>query len=467
MILIGKINADKFKSNIENNAKGTTESKGEEDFPMIVIVDGYTFEVQANGTIEEVKGLTIQSSVEMVKGQTKELTATLSKDITGEIKWNIEDGNVAELSTTTGNSTTITAKGEVGSSTKIIASIEVNGENITDECIVTIVSKVTAISVSGFEIETGEEKTIEVSTTPTENVEKLTYSYNVTSNPSCVTIDTDGKVKGISVGTATITITGVGESGTSVTATCTIIVKQPKLPIGEYVEYNVSYIDMYVADIDINTEGNQGFTASNGWRILDVETKNADGSYSGVKIISTGIPAKLYYNFQNPESWWGTEDQIKELYGSIQASKQAKNVCAATGLIKNFELLPLTANSSGIKTGNDFKTNKALELHNLTLIEMNNAINKINCNNDRKKDELDEFRNYDIFYLRGLKLFNFGNSAYPRYWYATPNLDNDNDLYYCYENGSVNDISMGDLGIRPVITLNSDIYKEGNIWKIK
>ncbi len=462
MVLIGKINADEFKSNIENNAKGTAESKGEEDFPMIVNVDGYTFEVQANGTIEEVKGLTIPTNLEIIKDQTKELTATLSKDITGEIKWNIEDGNVVELSTTIGNSTTITAKGEAGSSTKITASIEINGETITDECIVTIVSKVTAISVSDFEIETGEEKTIEVSTTPTENVEKLTYTYNITSNPEFVTIDTDGKVKGISVGTATITITGVGESGTNVTANCNITVKQPKLPIGEYVEYNVSYTDMYVEDIDAATEGNQGFTANNGWRILDVGTRNEDGSYSGAKIISTGVPASLYfgYNIQD-KSWWGTSEEAMQLYG-----KTGDCYLASAGLFKKFKSISLTTNTEELKKGEDFvKTDKASDVHNLTLSEINTAFNKKN-NATRASNCLNDISD-DLFKLINLNAYKVKNVvAY--YWYCGDKKTSSGDSLGALAGTGVFAYSNNSLyGVRPVVTLTKDIYKDNGIWKIR
>ena len=53
------------------------------------------------------------------------------------------------------------------------------------------------------------------------------------------------------------------------------------LKIGDYVKYDVTYTDIYT--------GNE-FTSETGWRVLETGTNNGDGTYTGLKLISTGIP---------------------------------------------------------------------------------------------------------------------------------------------------------------------------------
>ena len=104
-----------------------------------------------------------------------------------------------------------------------------------------------------------------------------------------------------------------------------LIFKSNSNPIGEYVEYDVEYTD-------IATE--YKFSKSNGWRILDPGTKNSDGSYSGAKIISTGIPARLRYNSNINEDtsgnylkWWGTQEQTNKIYDtSVLSNNKEENV---------------------------------------------------------------------------------------------------------------------------------------------
>ncbi len=264
---------------------------------------------------------------------------------------------------------------------------------------------------------------------------------------------------------------------------------------------------MHVSDIDTETEGNQGFTATNGWRILDPGTKNADGSYSGAKIISTGIPAKLYYfytnaydgstiNENNKPSWWGTREQVAELYDSTHAdagyiyesdtSGGYPNYYAATGLFKNFASIPFeqkTSNStcnkgvyasiinngnqaSGEITGEIFKTEKASEVHNLTLAELNKAINKISGSNRSEDSTSYVPSSIDLFYLKRLSNFNY-SSVYTCYWLAFPDTGNTATLWCVDDNGGISSYSSYPAGCRAVVSLNSNIYKDGDIWKIK
>lgn len=342
-----------------NGITGIDKQGDEGSLPWIVTAENkYKFQITEDGEVEEINGISLsQTTLKMVAGQDPvTITETLTEGVTGTITWTSSDTNVITV-----NNGTITLVGTSGTA-KITAKVD--GTEYSAECIVTIVAKVTAISVSDLTIEQGNTEQLTVTTTPSgTDIEDLEYiSLDTTGK---ITVNTQGKVTVASDatvgGTATITVKGKN-SGT--TGTCTITVKQAKLPIGDYVEYNASYTDMYVADIDTTTDGNQGFTATNGWRILDPGTKNSDGSYSGAKIISTGIPAKLYYRYNtgsdwqkigstNVPSWWGTNGQVTELFGSSFANKGfiyenggCPSYYASAGLIKNFALIPFEAKTS-------------------------------------------------------------------------------------------------------------------------
>ena len=81
---------------------------------------------------------------------------------------------------------------------------------------------------------------------------------------------------------------------------------------GNFVKYNVTYTDAYYTDYN--------YTESNGWRILNIKN-DGTGKYD-VKIISTGIPARLHYHYNRNETaetnvnsnWWGTYTDVKNYY---------------------------------------------------------------------------------------------------------------------------------------------------------
>ena len=109
--------------------------------------------------------------------------------------------------------------------------------------------------------------------------------------------------------TATCTTTGGDTSVEKLTATCEVIVTTPvEVSKAPFVEYDVTYTDMY---------NNQEYTKYNGWR-LQSATPNGDGTYSNVKLMSTGIPAKLYYYCdENNNEWFVKENKNKEDDGQV------------------------------------------------------------------------------------------------------------------------------------------------------
>ena len=127
----------------------------------------------------------------------------------------------------------------------------------------------------------------------------------ITWNNSDNTKATISATKGTNI---TVTAKAVGETTITATcgdykATCRVTVTKPTIvSTGAFVEYNVAYKDAYKG---------YNYTTTNGWRLLDY-TKNADGTYSNVKLISTGIPAKLYYYYNDTtNSSWYVKDSTK------------------------------------------------------------------------------------------------------------------------------------------------------------
>lgn len=254
--------------------------------------------------------------------------------------------------------------------------------------------------------------------------------------------------------------------------------------IGDYVEYNMSYKDMYT---------DYEFATNNGWRILDTGIKNTDGTYSNIKLISTGIPVKLYYspsiNIGNTNNgWWATDSQIEEMYGTDYSTgyNNYPNRYAEVGLLKNFESIPFSqgtiANAnqgiySKINTteigniyGSIFKTEKASEVHALTLRELNISRG---LSSDDKTPVSTNDGDTGLFYLRNLvnenTQYGYTTTTTTACWLGTAYiLNNNTETMHC--NGStgaiVSYISDIPLGLRIVITLNTTIQKVSDgYWK--
>ena len=105
----------------------------------------------------------------------------------------------------------------------------------------------------------------------------------------------------------TFTIVGRTSEGKEIIKEYTVNLKGyysiPEIQIGDFVEYDVEYQDIWNTALDYST--------TNGWRLLNC-TKNDDGTYSNVELISTGVPAMLYLGTTSTtekvnNSWWITD----------------------------------------------------------------------------------------------------------------------------------------------------------------
>lgn len=201
--------------------------------------------------------------------------------------------------------------------------------------------------------------------------------------------------------------------------------------VGEYIEYDVDYIDAY--------ENSKNYSKGNGWRILK-KIDYANGK-SDLQIISTGIPAKLQYDSDTIKSaiWAGTESERLDYVTSYffdEDNKEAASVYAASGLINNFkdiifqEGLSTIPNNTGAyksiakngekqtgeKTGKDlFLMSDSFRIRSIIHTDIPNADYKIKKTDDiakvLSKDKIGLFKLNDLQYATGY------------YWIATTNVN--------------------------------------------
>ena len=293
-----------------------------------------------------------------------------------------------------------------------------------------------------------------------------------------------------------ITVTAKAVGSTTITATCgsytaacKVTVKEA-IAIGSYVQYDIPYKDMYT---------DQEYTATNGWRYLG---KDDSGNQL---IVSTGIPAILYYKSNNnignkadggENSWWATKKEIGEttdtLYQTTKGYDYNKdsgepNKYAAFGMRYNFRSIPFsyqesetevsTANTgifrkvgntiSGTNINLNFEANgvEVVDVHNLTLAELNRATNKAS---GTSREDTNQDSGYQDLTGAAKGLFDMqkldGYTDHYYYWLASPYAGERDSvcavLNLVYEgisgSGSVN----GDflyLGVRPVVTLKPNV----------
>ena len=287
----------------------------------------------------------------------------------------------------------------------------------------------------------------------------------------------------ITVTAKEVGITTITAKCGSYTATCTVTVKEA-VAIGSYVQYDMPYKDMY---------SNIEYTATTGWRYLG---KDDAGN---TLIVSTGIPAILSYKYHDnigniedggKNTWWATEAEISTTADTLYQTTKGydyntndgePNKYATYGLRYNFDKIPFTHQESGIsvstantgifrKVGNttsgtdinlNFKANgvDVVDVHNLTLAELNRATSKASGTTRADTSISSGFKDLDgtakgLFDMQ--KLDEYTQNYY--YWLASPNTIQRYHVYYVYYNYSgVGSSAIGSYGVRPVVTLSSDI----------
>lgn len=184
----------------------------------------------------------------------------------------------------------------MGGSKEGSTSITIKYGKCTATCEVKMAEKANNITAKEMAIIEDMNSKIEVSIEPKDAVVRLKYS---TTDTEKIEIGEDGTVTAKSLGekqrdTATVTIT---DEISRKTANCNITIDTLK---GTFIEYDVEYTEVY---------NDYSYTKENGWRLLNYKKNTTDGTYSDVELISTGIPAYLYYHYgtnaaKSINGWW-------------------------------------------------------------------------------------------------------------------------------------------------------------------
>lgn len=260
------------------------------------------------------------------------------------------------------------------------------------------------------------------------------------------------------------------------------------LEIGDYVKYDVTYTD-------INT-GNE-FTSETGWRVLETGTNNGDGTYTGLKLVSAGIPANLSYSTYGDNTienkvyngeygnWAGNESQRNTyadlFWSSYNNNNNNQNMYAAAGLYFNFTKIRFSRelDSNGYPNDNEgyyiningqtegeleetaFLKGGATKVYNLTLAELNTVRGESDLQS--KNDITANSGAKGLFNLCELEKYGYNSDTYYQYILASPDSSTSNALNY------VDDLDiwlgLGNYGVRPVVELpdNFQVEKINNI----
>lgn len=255
-----------------------------------------------------------------------------------------------------------------------------------------------------------------------------------------------------------------------------------EIEIGDYIQYDVSYTD-------INTE--YEFTSQNGWRVLDKGTNNGNGTFNGVKLISTGIPAELNYSYNSIQDlekddnetlgkWAGNREQREQYIQLFKLSSliDNENIYATSGMWYNFnkikfnkvddidqgtkenegKYISVNGQNTEILNENAFIAEGAKEAHILTLSELNIARGH---EEDSTKAVDEDEPAEGLFYVKSLSNFNYTEDTSVYCWLATPNVKNADGLKRINNSGGIGNQNKYECGIRIVVSLedNSRIFK--------
>lgn len=260
----------------------------------------------------------------------------------------------------------------------------------------------------------------------------------------------------------------------------TLVVEPLNLQVGDYIKYNVTYTDVYTL---------YSFTAENGWRVLDPGTDNGDGTVTGLKLISTGIPVKLNYNGNNINTkkysetnpilgnWAGNTKQREEYANKFNLSNNNyNNQYAAAGLYYNFKKIKfdqginasqnegcynaVNGKNTGTLSETEFIAGGAEEVHALTLAEINEARGESDLTNTPLNENSGA---KGLFYLTALEDYGYTKtnmSTSPNYFLASPVIGDTISLNCVDDKGQLTSVFSVNYGVRTVISLPPDFEVE-------
>lgn len=376
---------------------------------------------------------TITKEITHGEFETEVLTATLT-NASGALVWLSSDSDIAEIATSIGNKRVIKLK-KAGTATISVAYKD--NVNIGATCSVTVTEKEITLTINpttiNERIASGDTITKTLTATLANASGNLNWS---SSNPSIAYLK---KTSGNSIevvlkksGTANITVSFED----IVSAICIINVKEKNaIKVGSYVDYDIPYTDMF---------DDVSYTSLNGWRYIGKD------HYGNYLIVSAGCPATVstaYYSQLSSEF-----ENISYIKSTSVSTTQ--NNFKKVGMMLIGKNVKLNFRASGISIN---------EVHNLTLAELNNAVNLI-LGTERGSDETSSSdlntltdEAVGLFDLQGLE--GGYKSAY-YYWLVNENLS---ESYVfggvALKNKTIQSYSSvsAAIGVRPVVVLDSSL----------
>ena len=214
---------------------GTVRSVSEGNAKITVTTEERDISATCDVIVEEVKPTKItlnKKSLIINENETFKLSATITPTSAKDksVTWSSTDKNIV----------TVNSKGEITGKKKGSAQIKAQTSNGKYAiCVITVVKPVTSIKLNktSTTIEKGKTETLKATVTPDDATYKsVTWS---SSNNTIATVTSKGEVKGIKVGTATIT----AKSQNGKTATCKVMIENPQTGTGKVNIKNGNIID--------------------------------------------------------------------------------------------------------------------------------------------------------------------------------------------------------------------------------
>lgn len=201
---------------VNNNGLVTGKSSGTSTITCIT-TDGSNLSAFCTITVAQlITSISMQGSLEMNTGNTYRLSVSISPaSATGKsLKWNSSNGNVATVS----SDGTVTAKSP---GTANITCVTTDGSKKSATCTVTVKQGVTGITLNktSATIGVGNSTQLTANVSPS-NATNKSVKWN-SSNTGVATVNGNGQVTGVGVGTTTITCRS---SDGNATASCTVTV---------------------------------------------------------------------------------------------------------------------------------------------------------------------------------------------------------------------------------------------------
>ena len=201
---------------VNNNGLVTGKSSGTSTITCTT-TDGSNLSASCTITVAQlITSISMQGSLEMNTGNTYRLSVSISPaSATGKsLKWNSNNGNVATVS----SDGTVTAKSP---GTANITCVTTDGSKKSATCTVTVKQGVTGITLNktSATIGVGNSTQLTANVSPS-NATNKSVKWN-SSNTGVATVNGNGQVTGVGVGTTTITCRS---SDGNATASCTVTV---------------------------------------------------------------------------------------------------------------------------------------------------------------------------------------------------------------------------------------------------